>query len=279
MQKKIALILFVALLNVSCSQSVQESELPVIMATFAPTPSETATIILPTESPIPQPTNTPAQQTPTETPTPQATDIPRQSGSLMTEDSARVTYTVFGTGDSAVIFSNMSGSTKGEWRRVAEFFAANGLAAITYDYREGITNLSENAANGYLDLQAVYTFAINEVGVQEVFLIGASMGGPITVHGALGLDVAGIALISAPIGARSAMTSVEEIQSLDTAWLFVNTRNDDFYNETIEMHDAANDPKTLQIYSGNAHGTGIFTTEDGEDLLKLLLDFVLENSN
>jgi hypothetical protein len=277
MLRKILPAFILVLLVSACTPAPLQTEPPPVPsataqpATLVPTQAPTGTA-----TPTLEPSATAAP--PTQTATAAATKIPRESGSTMTEDGERIFYTIYGQGSTAVIFSNMSGSTKGEWREAAEFLAQQGLFAMTYDYREGITNLSANAANGHLDLRAIYALAIDDYAVEEVFFIAASMGGPITVRAAADLEPAGIALLSAPFNARSASTDAETIASIATTWLFVNTQGDGFYEDTLAMHEAAPDPKSLHIYQGDAHGTHIFNSDHGQDLLDRLLEFIISNS-
>ncbi len=278
--KRIAMLVLIILLS-ACAAGPSSTVAP------SPPPSETpippTATLPPTETPLPPTPTEPPALTPTpapsETPTtPEATDIPRESGGLDTADGERLFFTIFGEhGPTAIIFSNMSGSTKGEWREAAEFFAEQGFLAVTYDYRGGITNMRENAAQGHVDLTTMYNYVKDELGAQTIFLVGASMGGPITVRAALDLDAAGIVLISAPYSSRSAAISNEELQTITAPIIFINSRNDGFASDTQAMYDSANEPKSLEIFSGDAHGTQLMNTEHAEQLLGALLDFFVEN--
>ena len=47
--------------------------------------------------------------------------------------------------------------------------------------------------------------------------------------------------------------------------------------DTEAMHAKANQPKTLYIYEGDAHGTFIFDTKDGAELAQRIIDFLVKN--
>ena len=277
--------LLVFLFVTSCQSGIVT---PTAQPELAVAPTDTKEPPAPTATPLPTDTVTPtvalsptvtatptASPTPADTPAPEATSIPRETIGVDTEDGERIFATVIGgQHETVAILSNMSGQTKGDWRQVAEFLAAQNITVITYDYRETITNLTESAPNGVLDLQAIVSLA-QELGGVNIFLVGASMGGTITAKAALETDPAGIVLISAPALARSLAVSDEEIASITAPLLIVNTRNDDFYGDTVRMLEAATAPTTSEIFSGSAHGTNIFLTEDGDALLTLMVMFML----
>ncbi|MCP5094332.1 MAG: alpha/beta hydrolase [Chloroflexi bacterium] len=250
---------------------------PTAEPTLTPLPTNTAVpTIPPTLTATLPPT---ATATPADTATPAATSIPRESVGVDTEDGERLFATIIGNRyETIAILSNMSGKTKGDWRQVAEFLAMQEITVITYDYRETITNLSENAQNGVLDLEAMVRLA-REIGGVDIFIIGASMGGTITAKTALSTNPTGVVLISAPSLARSLAISDDEFASITAPLLIVNTRNDDFYTDTIRMIDVATAPKTSEIFSGAAHGTEIFRSDDGADLQQLLVSFMFDLIN
>ncbi len=277
------LVLLLTTILVGCqAEAVVDSETAVTVVTPQPTDAPTVTPIptdtaTPTILPSPTLTSSPTETaTPVDTATPAATSIPRESIGVETEDGKRLFATLIGDRHETIaIFSNMSGGSKGEWRQVAQFLAMHNVTAITYDYRETISNFSESAPNGVLDLQAMISLA-QEIGGVDIFLVGASMGGTITAKTAAQTDPAGVVLISAPILARSLAIDDEEFASIVAPLLIVNSRSDDFYQDTVHMIDVATSPTTSQIFSGSAHGTEIFGGEDGEILQQLILDFIQE---
>lgn len=61
---------------------------------------------------------------------------------------------------------------------------------------------------------------------------------------------------------------------------FLTAENDPVVpaSSTRELHDLAAQPKEWQIYPGNAHGTDLFGKENGEEVERRTLEFILSVS-
>jgi hypothetical protein len=59
--------------------------------------------------------------------------------------------------------------------------------------------------------------------------------------------------------------------------LFISAENDDTVaiDKTRSLFELAAEPKEWQTYPGTAHGTDLFETENGDELQKRILDFIL----
>lgn len=55
--------------------------------------------------------------------------------------------------------------------------------------------------------------------------------------------------------------------------LLINTEHDECAAGTKQMFDMVPVPKKMDFYSGDAHGTAIFSTSEGARLIRRLNDF------
>src|SRR5512145_773059 len=87
-----------------------------------------------------------------------------QSNSSVTTDGR-----IYGSGERAVIFSNMDTNNQNEWSSIIELIDSNDCMFITYNYvQQGVDQSTT--------LHSVVSFARN-LGVKQIVLAGASRGG------------------------------------------------------------------------------------------------------
>jgi esterase/lipase len=250
--------------------------------TVAPTPMPTNT-----SNPIPKPT--PTIKTLGETPIESAiaegnsTAIPLEdvlassTVTFDTADGATITGELYGSGKTAVIFSVMGDCTPG-WREFAQFVAAKGYLALTYQWRGCKANSVDDVLiRKFLeDARAAIAFA-REQGAERIILAGASLGGCASAKLAVESGASGLIVLASP-------TSIPqwdfEIQASDLNTeipkLFITAENDGTVpaDATRALYDLAVDPKDWQTYPGSAHGTNLFETESKSDLQLHLWEFI-----
>ena len=196
-----------------------------------------------------------------------------------TPDGATITGELYGSGDTAVIFSVMGNCDPG-WRRFAQLTAAQGLAAFTFQWRGCRESGSANETELKLfvdDLRGAINF-MREQGAQKIILAGASLGGCASAKLAVESQADGLIVIAAPpeISQWGFEITSADLND-DIPKLFITAENDDTVSqeETRALFDLAAEPKEWQIYPGTAHGTDLFEGESGAELQQRILDFIL----
>lgn len=196
-----------------------------------------------------------------------------------TPDGATLTGELYGSGDTAVIFSVM-GNCKPGWREFAQLTTAQGLMALTYQWR-GCTEFgptSDAALKPFVDdLRGAIDF-MREQGAEKIILAGASLGGCASAKLAVELQADGLIVVASPpeISQLDFAVDATDVNS-DIPKLFITAENDNIVLAVIsrQLYDLAADPKEWQTYPGTAHGTDLFDTEYGEEMQQRILEFIL----
>jgi pimeloyl-ACP methyl ester carboxylesterase len=203
--------------------------------------------------------------------------------SFAAADGVTVAGHRFGTGPTAVVLSNMGDNDETDWQRFAPTLAAlpgPGYSVLTYSYRypPRVRSLTAPMARGAVDdLRGAVAFARAQ-GAQRVILIGASLGGMLTAKVAGALAVDGAVIMAAPADRRDFDLRVEdaELAAIAVPKLFVVSDADPTVApaQTRQLYDRAPEPKRWQSFPGTAHGTRLLATAAGQDVGRLLAEFV-----
>lgn len=221
--------------------------------------------------------STPPKATPTFTPIAQPTlpvaGIAQHAVTFTTSDGDALVGTLYGHGDTGVIFSTMLRASEVNWRPTAQQFAARGYLALTYNYR-GTNGSSGTFDTGKLplDLTAAIGF-MRQQHVRHLVLMGASIGGATTLITAGTIQVDGIAVLSGLSTWPDLQVTPEMLRGIKCPKLFVYSAYDDIAQDMHNMYEEAAPPKDEIVYSGADHGTVIFEGEHGPYLLERLLAF------
>lgn len=232
---------------------------------------------------------TPATQT--EIPSPTESEVPsaapaRRAPELVTfttPDEATLEGMLYGTGETAVIFSVM-GNCKRGWEEMADLVGQYNMMALTYQWRgcreDG--SVDNNEIKRFVDdLRGAVNF-MRERGAKKIILAGASLGGVASAKLAAELEVNGLIVIASPpvisewgfkVESRDMNTNIPK--------LFITAENDDTVDadKTQALYDLAAEPKEWQAYPGTAHGTDLFETESKKAVQERILDFILSVSS
>jgi len=254
---RLALVVFLALLLAACGGKEG--------APASPTGSPVAG---PTLATLPTPAIT-AEAT--------ATPVTGVPVSFTTEDDLTIKGRLFGTGETAVLFAHMYPNDQRAWWGFASEVAGQGYAALTFDFRGyGESGGSKDVAHIDRDLAAAVRY-LRERGYQRAILVGASMGGTAALKVAArdefkGL-VVGVAAVSAP-QAFQGLVAQDDVPDIKVPMLFVASQDDGVAFDSLEaFYDRATGPKEQQVYSGDAHGTGLLESEHAAEFKALLFDF------
>jgi alpha-beta hydrolase superfamily lysophospholipase len=224
---------------------------------------------------------TTAQATPTPTPgitpTEPIPNITPQEVHFSTQDHVQLAGLLFGHGKTAVICSHESNTTKAIWAPTGlpQRLTQLGYMVLAYDFR----GYGESAKGGTLnydaDTKAAMDFA-RQQGATSIILLGASMGGSISLKVAATESVAAVMSLSAPEHFIIMPLSDSDLQAIKAPKLFVNSEDDTYSDDTKNMYALASEPKQIQLYSGGAHGVAIFSGPHSASLTQLILSFLAQ---
>jgi len=194
-------------------------------------------------------------------------------------DGIMITGELYGSGKTAVIFSVM-GNCKPGWREFAQLTAAQGLMALTYQWR-GCSEFrlaDEDELRNFLNDARGAVHFVREEGAEKLILVGASLGGLASAELALESQASGIVVVAAPPGISDWGFEIEAADlETDIPKLFITAEHDPTVpaSATRQLYDLAAEPKEWQIYPGYVHGTDLFETESGEQMQRRILEFIL----
>jgi hypothetical protein len=177
---------------------------------------------------------------------------------------------LYGSGEKAIIFSNMDTNNQSEWDPIIDYIISGGYMILTYNYFQHMDDQSRT-------LEDAISF-VKASGAKKIVLIGASRGGVTSVKvAARSVDnncIVGVAALSAPIKHEGIVFySTDELCGIRIPKLLINSESDDGADDTRKMYEIFEEPKELFIYPGNAHGTELFHKER-ESIIKKLQDFI-----
>lgn len=250
---------------------------PQTIPTFTPTPT-----INPTT--IPQPS-----LSPTITITSTSSHTPLSSlgsgveiVSIPVSDDINLSGTIYhAKSDTLVIFAHMGGYDQTSWAEFAQEVADNRISAFTYDIRchgksecFGISTDSKN----YKDLITVMEF-LRQRGYKYFVCVGASLGGAACNNISLREELAGLVLIaSVKQFAFETKSFPQDLVSPDMPKMFIYNENDHYKVIRTAMPDLYNqapEPKSLQVFPGQYHGTEMFKSPYADQISETLLNFLL----
>ena len=197
-----------------------------------------------------------------------------------TPDGATLTGELYGSGKTAVIFSVM-GNCKPGWRELAQLTAAQGLMALTYQWRDcgpaGPVSDAQLVKNFVNDARSAIRF-VRDQGAENIILAGASLGGIASAKLAVESRASGLIIFASPPKIPN-YDFLIDATDLDTniPKLFITAESDSVVpaEESRKMYELAAEPREWQTYPGTAHGTDLFKTEKGKEAQERILAFIL----
>lgn len=181
--------------------------------------------------------------------------------SFTTEDGIDISGNIFGTGNKWVILSHMYPTDQTSWFGFAQELADKGYIVLTYDFRGyGKSGGVQDIPNIYKDLEAALNF-VKQYDTEEIFLIGASMGGTASLIVASKEEVDGVVSFS---GAMEFMGLSAEgiVQDIGSPKLFMASQGDGGAADAAnKFYEDSSTSKYMTILNGSSHGTFIFEEE------------------
>jgi pimeloyl-ACP methyl ester carboxylesterase len=192
------------------------------------------------------------------------------------EDPIVLDARVFGQGETGVILAHMRPADQSSWFPFATELAKTGeFTVLTFDFRGYGESTGEKQFDRIdTDLEAAYEYMRDVLGLEQIYLVGASMGGTASLVVAAREQVAGVISISSP-GQFPPLDAVETVDAIRAPKLFITAEDDvPAFRSQEEFWEASTEPKVQQIYDGDEHGTALFDGPHGADIRARLLDFL-----
>jgi pimeloyl-ACP methyl ester carboxylesterase len=183
---------------------------------------------------------------------------------------------VFGRGSTGVILAHMRPADQTAWFAFAAMLAATGrYTVLTFDFRGfGESGGDKDFDVVDVDLTSAYDYMRQQLHIEKVFLVGASMGGTASLVIGTRVPVAGVVSVSSP-GEFPPLDAVAAVPQLTVPKLFI-TSKDDVPQERSqeEMFAAAPEPKDEEVYDGDAHGTDLLQGPHASEVERRISDFL-----
>ena len=179
-----------------------------------------------------------------------------------------------------VVLSHMRPNDQTAWFPFAQELADAGYAALTFDFRGyGASQESKDDSKLDDDLSAALRYMRARGGKEQIFLIGASMGGTASIIVAERESIEGVVSISAPseFQGHDARKAIAEI---DAPLLLIASEDDTMARiSLVELEDAAGGGAESEMYMGDEHGTDIFTGPNAAAVRSRIFQFLEEHSS
>ena len=229
------------------------------------------------------------------------------------DDGSTIIGRLWTNGNVAVILAHgfSEVTAQDDWLPFAPALAQEGYTVLTFNFRgfcdsKGCSGDTIEAGNNWRDMLAAVDF-MEARGAQEIFLIGASMGGLAVLRAARtpGVDLAGVISLSTPqfpsryyVGETPANDlTPSRLAQIDEPKLFVAGEHDvqlpgtaplrfgvssvAFARDAERMFEAAKDPKELALVDSRVHSSGLVTAapeETVEETRALIYRFLEANT-
>lgn len=199
-------------------------------------------------------------------------------------DGVPLTGTLFGTGRTAVVLSNMGDNDPTGWERFAPVLSERGYLVLTYTFRDSDRSsqfTAEMGENTEADLAGAIAF-LRDRGATDIALIGASLGGMATANLAGSEGVGAAVVLSSPVVVPGADYEVDRtvLRRTTIPVLYVAADNDPVVPaaDTRRLYRMTAGTPDWQSYPERAHGTELLDGGSGAALTRRLIDFLAEHA-
>lgn len=196
--------------------------------------------------------------------------------SFPTKDDGVVYADLYGAGDRGVVLAHGMKFDKASWKDQAARLANAGFRVAAIDFRgygksHGGPKSQSPRDEMYLDVLAAVDY-LRGHGAWTIAVIGASMGGGASANAVVkGVhSVIDRLILLAPV-------PIENPERITGPKLYAAAHGDPVTAKMKEQYEKAPEPKELLILDGSAHAQFLFTTDQGERLMKEILRFLSAN--
>lgn len=195
---------------------------------------------------------------------------PPQTVSFPTRDGGEIYANLYPAGKRSIVLAHGAIFNKESWEPLAQFLAENGLTVLAIDFRGyGKSRPGRQSRAMELDILAAIQF-LKQSG-HNVSVLGASMGGGAAARAAIAAEPGAIdkLILLSPV-------PVAHPKKMQGNKLFIASKDEPMASQVKAQYRLAPEPKQLQLIDGSAHAQHIFKTGHGEELRKIIVDFLLD---
>jgi pimeloyl-ACP methyl ester carboxylesterase len=199
--------------------------------------------------------------------------------SFPTQDGGVVYADLYGEGERGVVLAHGGQFNKESWEPQARVLAKAGYRVLAFDFRgygqsRGPGSSDPMNAPLHLDVLAAVRY-LRKTGSKSVSVVGASMGGSAAADASIESnpgEIDRVVLLAAWADGPP--------EKLKCRKLFIVARDDTRGDGLVrlvkirEQYQRAPEPKELLILDGSAHAQHIFSTDQGERLMREILRFL-----
>ncbi len=185
-----------------------------------------------------------------------------------TEDAGKVEAALFKASDTqAVIFAHGAIFDKESWYFLAENFQHEGISALALDFRGYGNSVAGSSTQKKYDVLAAITY-LNEHGFTDISIVGGSMGGAAVLAALPGNEIpVRKVILLAPAGGPA-------VASATTEKLFIVSEDEQMFSAVVKIYTSSAEPKQLKIYPGSTHAQHLFKTDNRDDLVARIVEFI-----
>jgi|SRR5581483_2089321 len=198
--------------------------------------------------------------------------------SFSTEDGGVIQGIVYGKGERGVVLAHGGRFLKESWEKQGRALSQAGFRSLAIDFRgEGHSQGGQQAIpieeGRRLDVLAAVRY-LRTTGATSVSVVGASMGGD---YAAAAAETEPQAIDRLVLLAAGAYTPLVRMKGRK---LFIMSRDDVIGDnkprlpKIREQYERATNPKEFVILEGSAHAQFIFSTDQGERLIREIVRFL-----
>ena len=198
--------------------------------------------------------------------TPTAVELKSETDTLKAD-----LYGTLPSSRAAVLCHGQSWDASG-WREIATQLARRGVPALALNFRGyGGSTGKTIPASTVADVHAAKLW-LRAAGVQELALVGASMGGHAVLGSSFERDVEFVVSISAPVEPVDDALS----RKVSGRKLFICANEDSMgaAPHVLRTFELCDRPKTLLLFGAKEHSIGMFHAPYGGEVIAAILDFV-----
>lgn len=207
--------------------------------------------------------------------------VAQEQVSFTTQDGGVVHADLYGEGERGVVLAHGGRFNKASWEKQARRLAKSGFRVLAINFRgygqsRGPGEADPLSAPLHFDVLAAVRY-LRQAGVKSVSVVGGSMGGSAAAEASIRAEPGEIDRLV--LLAAWASGPPEKLKGRK---LFVVSRDDTRGDGLVrlvkirEQYEKAPEPKKLVILEGSAHAQLIFETEQGERLMRKILQFLSE---
>lgn len=204
--------------------------------------------------------------------------VPHQAVSFATQDGGTIYANIYGTGPRGVVLAHGGQFNKESWEKQAQQLVKSGFRVLAFDFRgygqsRGPGGSSSEEGRRF-DVLAAVNY-LRGAGAKSVSVVGASMGGDYGAEAAEANPAAIDRIVLLASGGDAPLVRMKGPK------LYILAR-DDFEGDAKvprlpqirAQFEKSSGPKQLVLLNGSAHAQWIFSTPEGDHLMREILRFL-----